>query len=128
MPRINASSTSRVIRSFALLQILLLTSACFGQSGSANKSAIINGTWVLKSIYTTQNAEGPSPSQQRKLLGTTIVLDAHSLKACGQSVPIKTIKVIHVSSADFLANTRARFSEVVIEASHDWIICEALKS
>jgi hypothetical protein len=78
---------------------------------------MVYGTWILKSIYPTQNVEGPSPAQQKKLLGTAIVLNASTLKACGQSVPVKTIKVNQVSSTDFLEDNRVRFSEVGVEGA-----------
>jgi len=116
MPRINASPTFRTsLNAFLLLLILLSTSACSGQNETANEPATIYGTWILKSIYPTQNVEGPSPAQQKKLLGTAIVLNASTLKACGQSVPVKTIKVNQVSSTDFLEDNRVRFSEVGVE-------------
>lgn len=116
MPRIDAKPIFRSsLNAILLLLILLATSACFGQNEAANESATIYGMWILKSIYPTQNVEGPSPAQQKKLLGTAIVLDASTLKACGQSVPVKTIKVNQVSSADFLQDNRVRFSEVGVE-------------
>ena len=116
MPRIDAKPIFRTsLNAILLLLILLSTSACFGQNEAANESATIYGTWILKSIYPTQNVEGPSPAQQKKLLGTAIVLDASTLKACGQSVPVKTIKVNQVSSNDFLQDNRVRFSEVGVE-------------
>lgn len=117
MQRTNYLTTLRsLLNTFALLLIVVWTSSCFSQSRSADESHIVIGTWLIKSIYTTQNVEGPNPSQQKKLLGTTVILDAHSLSACGQSVPVKSIKVNQISSTDFLANTRARFSEVGVEA------------
>jgi len=116
MPRIDAKPIFRTsLNAVLLLLILLSTSACFCQNEAANQSATVYGTWILKSIYPTQNVEGPSPAQQKKLLGTTIVLDASTLKACGQSVPVKTIKVNQVSSTDFLQDNRVRFSEVGVE-------------
>jgi hypothetical protein len=119
MPRIDASPTFRTsLNAFLLMLVLLSASVCSGQSEKGNESAKAYGTWVLKSIYPTQNIEGPSPSQQNKLLGTTIVLNANTLKACGQSVPVKTIKVNQVSSTDFLDNTRVRFSEVGVKAKN----------
>ena len=119
MPRIDVSPTLRApLNAFLWLLILLLASACSGQGGTANGSTIVNGTWILKSIYPTQNVEGPSPAQQKKLLGTTIVLNASTLKACGQSVPVKTIKVKQVSSTDFLEDNRVRFSEVGVEGEN----------
>jgi hypothetical protein len=115
MPRINFRFTIRKsLESLALLLIALLASACVSQSTPVDASHIVSGTWVLKSIYTTQNVEGPSPSQQKKLLGSTIIFGSRSLKACGQSVPITSVEVYQVSGADFLANTRVRFGEVGI--------------
>lgn len=118
MPRIDVSRTFRAsLNTFLLLLFLLSASACSGQNKTANESTMIYGTWILKSIYPTQNVEGPSPAQQKKLLGTAIVLNASTLKACGQSVPIKTIKVNQVSSTDFLEDNRVRFSEVGVEGA-----------
>lgn len=116
MPRIDAVSTLRApLNAFLLFLILLPTSACSGQNGTANRLTTVNGTWILKSIYPTQNVEGPSPAQQKKLLGTTVILNDSTLKACGQSVPVKTIKVNQVSSTNFLEDNRVRFSEVGVE-------------
>lgn len=116
MPRIRSLSTiHRPLTLYALLLNVLSISVCLSQSGTVDKSHVVRGTWVLKSIYSTQNVEGPSVSQQKKLLGTTIILNTDSLEACGQSVPINSVKVNQISSADFLANTRARFSEVGIK-------------
>lgn len=118
MPRIDAApSFRRSINAFLLLLILLSASVCSAQNETANESTMVYGTWILKSIYPTQNVEGPSPAQQKKLLGTTIVLNASTLKACGQSVPVKTIKVNQVSSTDFLEDNRVRFSEVGVEGA-----------
>ena len=97
-----------------LLLFVLCAYSCLSQSGSIRKCHIINGTWVLTSIYPTSNVEGPSPSEQKKLLGTSIVLNADSLEACGQSAPVKSIRASQVSSDHFLSNTRVRFVEVGI--------------
>ena len=105
------------LHAFLLLLISLLASLCSAQIDTANGSTMVYGTWILKSIYPTQNVEGPSPAQQKKLIGTTIVLNASTLKACDQSVPVKTIKVNQVSSADFLENNRIRFSEVGVRGA-----------
>jgi hypothetical protein len=118
MPRIKASPTLRAsLNAFLLLLSLLPASVCSGQNGTANGSTMVYGTWILKSIYPTQNVEGPSRAQQKKLLGTTVVLNASALEACGQSVPVKTVEVNQVSSADFLENNRVRFSEVGVEGA-----------
>lgn len=118
MPRISTSPIFRPsLNAFLLLITLLSVSVCSGQNETANEPTMVYGTWILKSMYRTQNVEGPSPAQQKKLLGTTIVLNASTLKACGQSVPVKTIKVNQISSTDFIDETRARFSEVGVEAA-----------
>jgi hypothetical protein len=103
----------KTLEPFVLLLLVLLSSACFSQSTPADVSHI-SGTWMIKSIYTTSNVEGPNPLQQKKLLGSTIVLDSRSLKACGQLVPITSVEVYAVTGAEFLANTRVRFEEVGI--------------
>jgi hypothetical protein len=115
MPRINFRSTIRRSPApHALLLIALLASACVSQSTPVDASHIVGRTWVLKSIYMTNNVEGPSPSQQKKLLGSAIIFGSRSLKACGQAVPIKSVEVHQVAGIDFLANTRVRFGEVGI--------------
>lgn len=118
MPRIDAQPNTRAsLNAFILMLIFLSMSVCYGQNDMANKSTMVYGTWILKSIYPTKNIQGPSPAQQKKLLGTTIVLNSTTLKACGQSVPVKTIKFNQVSSADFLEDNRVSFSEVGIEGT-----------
>jgi hypothetical protein len=114
MPHINFRSTiRRTLELFAPLLVALLSSACFSQSTPVD-ALHISGTWMIKSIYTTPNVEGPNLFQQKKLLDSTIVLDSRSLKACGQSVPITSVEVYQVTGADFLANTQVRFEEVGI--------------
>ncbi|GLQ97276.1 hypothetical protein GCM10007863_16960 [Dyella mobilis] len=78
---------------------------------------LVRGTWVLKSIYKTQNVQGPGVSEQEKLLGTTVSVSGSVLSSCGQSVPVKSIKVLEISPDDFLTDTRTRFNEVGVDAS-----------
>lgn len=99
-----------------LLLFVFCAGSCVSQSNSVSQWHMIAGTWMLTEIYQTSNVEGPSPSEQKKLLGTHIVLNAGSLEACGQSVPVKSIRASQVSSDDFLFNTHARFVEVGIKA------------
>jgi hypothetical protein len=107
----------RWVRQCALLLLIAsVSSACHGQSSSGDAKHIIQGTWVIKSIYTTQNVEGPNPSQQKKLVGSQVIVGTQSLHACGQSVPIRSIEVHQVSPDDFLTDTRVRFSEVEIHS------------
>ncbi len=118
MPRIDVSPKfSTLINSFILFPILLSVSVCSAQNEVVTEPTMIYGAWVLKSIYPTQNIQGPSPAQQKKLLGTTIVLNAKTLKACGQSVPVKTIKVNHISASEFLGDNHVRFSEVGVKGA-----------
>jgi hypothetical protein len=97
----------------AFLTIIPIAHAQRAQSEAA---PVIRATWVIKSIYRTRNIEGPSPAEQKKLIGSKIVYSDQSLESCGQSVPITSIDEYRVDSADFLANTRVRFSEVEIDA------------
>jgi hypothetical protein len=76
----------------------------------------IRGTWVIKSIYHTDNIEGPSPDEQKKLIGSEVEYGDRSLESCGQSVPITRVEEHRVDAAKFLADTRVRFSEVEINA------------
>ena len=122
MQRINLRFRTSVTV-FVLLLLTLCITTCLGQDSSLEQDSsmkqlnLIKGTWVLKSIYQTQNVEGPSVSEQKKLLGTSITLDGGVLKACGQSVPVKSITVIEVSSDDFLTNTLARFNDVGVDTT-----------
>jgi hypothetical protein len=79
---------------------------------------MITGTWWLTSVIQTPNVQGPSGAEQRKLLGTSIVLIPKSLEACGQSVPIKSISSTRVSPDEFLSNTLARFTQFRINAPY----------
>jgi hypothetical protein len=97
-----------------LLVFTFCVRSCISQSDSISQWHIIRGRWMLTSIYPTSNVEGPSRSEQKKLLGTSIILNAGSLEACGQSAPVKSIKASRVSSDDFLSNTNVRFAEVGI--------------
>jgi hypothetical protein len=105
----------RSLRPFVLLITLLVTCSCFCQDGLTGEARILSGTWVLKSIYPTQNVEGPSRSQQRSLLGSSIILKTHSLEACGESIPITSVKTSEIGPSDFLEHTRGRFIEIGIE-------------
>jgi hypothetical protein len=114
MRRLLNSILSTSIHCAPLLLFALCARYCVSQSDSISQWHIISGTWVLTSIYPTSNVEGPSPSEQKKLLGTSIILNADSLEACGQSAPVKSIRASQVSSVQFLSNTRVRFAEVGI--------------
>jgi len=78
--------------------------ACMGQAGSASKEDVIRGTWTLNSVYPTPNVQGPDVMQQRKLLRSQIIIDANSIKSCGQSAKITSTDVKKVSADEFLAD------------------------
>ena len=113
-PRLTSILKTPFARCAMVLLPVLCASASVSQGDSIQQWHAISGTWLLTSIYRTSNVEGPSPSEQKKLLGTSIILSAGSLEACGQSVPIKSIRANQVSSDDFLSNTKVRFAEVRI--------------
>jgi hypothetical protein len=96
--------------------LVILISMAHSQKSHSDAASAIRGTWVIKSIYRTQNIQGPSPAEQKKLIGSRIVYSDRSLQSCGQSVAITSTDRFQVDSADFLANTRVRFSEVEIDA------------
>ena len=109
---------ARLFRNKMMLISLLLTaiSMAHSQKFQSDSPSAIRGTWVIKSIYRTHNIEGPSPAEQKKLIGSKIVYSDRSLESCGQSVPITSTEEHQVDSADFLANTKVRFSEVEIDS------------
>ena len=110
---------TRTFRNRAVLTplFLALMVTARAQNTQSDAASVIRGTWVIKSIYLTQNVEGPSPTEQKKLVGAEIVYSDRILKSCGQSVPIASIHQHRVDAADFLANTQVRFTEVDINAA-----------
>jgi hypothetical protein len=110
------SHTTRAV--WALNVLVVVGSITYGgQPAHIGMRDQIRGTWILRSIYPTQNVQGPNPSEQRKLLSTQIVIDATSIKACGQSVPIKSTDVKEVSATDFLAENLVPLDSVGIHKS-----------
>ena len=93
-------------------------SMCIGQAAPVNTQGRIRGTWILKSIYPTQNVQGPGPSQQRKLLRSLIVISASSVTACGQSAAITSTDVKEVSASEFLADNLVPLDSVGIRKSN----------
>lgn len=108
---------SGVVLTLSFLAFMLSAHAQNAQRDAVSAAGAIRGTWVIKSIYHTQNVQGPSPAQQKKLVGSEIVYGDRILKSCGQSVPISSIRQHRVDSADFLANTLVQFTEVEIKVS-----------
>jgi hypothetical protein len=97
------------------LSLLVLTVMAHAQQHRTDASAI-RGRWVITAIYHTQ-VEGPSPAEQKKLIGSEIVYSDRSLKSCGQSVAITSVNQNRVDADEFLADTRVRFTDVGINAS-----------
>jgi hypothetical protein len=109
------SSAFRTMMTFAISSLALI-SITHAQQPQTVAIHAIRGRWLIASIYHTQNVEGPSPAEQKKLIGSEIVYRTRSFKACGQSVPITSINTNRIDSGEFLANTRVRFNEVGIAA------------
>lgn len=101
----------------AMLSFLLLGAIARAKQARTGAADEIRGTWVITSIYNTQNVQGPSPDEQKKLIGSEIVYSDRSLKSCGQSVAITSVDQNRVDASHFLANTLVRFKEVQIYAS-----------
>jgi hypothetical protein len=108
---------NRAVLMSLFLSFMPIAHAQNGQRDAENAANAIRGTWVIKSIYRTQNVQGPTPAQQKKLIRSEIVYSDRTLKSCGQSVPISAIRQDRVDSAEFLATTRVRFTEVDIHAA-----------
>src|SRR5947209_8514840 len=94
-----------------------LTPLGSGVSGSAQGPTSIHfrdlsGKWVLASIYRTSNVQGPSNSEAKRLLGTSIVFRANKMSSCGVNVPIARIVERKLSQEDLLQDARVRFSEL----------------
>lgn len=104
---------NRVVLTSLILAFMFTARA---QNAQSDAASAIRGAWVIKSIYRTHNVEGPSPTEQKKLVGSEIVYSNRILKSCGQSVPIASINQRRIDAVDFLANTRVRFTEVDINA------------
>jgi len=65
----------------------------------------------------SEDVEGPSPAEQKRLIGSEIVYGDRSLRSCGQSVAITSVNHNRVDADRFLADTRVRFTDVGINAS-----------
>src|ERR1700733_5610262 len=96
--------------------LLIFISMAHSQKSQSDAASAIRGSWVIESIYRTPNIQGSSPAEQKKLVGSRIAYSDRTLESCGQSVPITSTDEYQVDSADFLANTLVRFSDVEIDA------------
>jgi hypothetical protein len=109
---------ARLFRNNAALvySSLIFISMAHSQKSQSDDASAIRGSWVIESIYRTPNIQGPSPAEQKKLVGSRITYGDRTLESCGQSVPITSTDEFQVDSADFLANTLVRFSDVEVDA------------
>ena len=103
-------------RHLALLVLVAALSSSlklsFSQVPSVKSPAALRGTWILKSIYKTQNPQGPSGEEQRQLLKSRVTYRARTISACGIEIPITAMKDSLLSQEEFLAGTNVRFQEV----------------
>jgi hypothetical protein len=97
--------------------LLAFTLAAHAQEAQKDAPTGMKGIWIIKSIYQTQNVQGPSPTEQKQLVGSEVVYGDRTLTSCGQSVPITSVNQHRVVSAEFLANNNVRFSEVDIHTA-----------
>jgi hypothetical protein len=113
----------RVLQSLFLIMSSIAGSNCYCQDIQTNRLKDVVGTWLLKSVVRAPNIEGPSESEQNKLLGTYVFISNDVIKSCDQSAKIQSVKVSRVSSADFRDQTEASFNDLGIkEASIEAIV------
>ena len=87
----------------------------FGQNGKEVSISELAGTWTLTAIYKTANPQGPSPSEQKRLLGAHIIYSAQKLTSCGASVEVETVERRRVSREDLLDGWHVRFSDLRLQ-------------
>lgn len=97
---------------FATVTLLVPGVPSMGQSATEVHYADLVGTWTLISIYRTSNVQGPSDSEAKRLLGTHIVYNVHTISSCGADNPIAAVKEKKLSPEDLLFDARIRFPEL----------------
>ena len=110
-------SGSRFLLSLVAMAFLVAATNVPGQRSISDKRSLIEGTWVLKSIYKTQNATGVDGDQQRALLNSRISYKSGSLTSCKQSVPITVVDVNERSTKNLFADTNVGADELNLSGS-----------
>lgn len=96
-----------------LASLVLICATCSsGQHPAPEKQSPIKGTWVLKSIYKTQNATGIDGAQQKELLNSRVTYTSSSLNSCKQSTPITFVEINERSTKDLFADTNVGADEL----------------
>lgn len=99
------------------LMFFISATCVSGQDSTSDKRSLIKGTWVLKSIYKTQNATGIDGPQQRALLNSHISYTSDSLASCKQSVPITSVDINERSTEDLFADTNVGADELKLSSA-----------
>lgn len=106
----------RFLSSLVALMFLIAATSGSGQD-SFSKRSPIEGVWILKSIYKTQNATGVDGPQQKSLLNSRISYKSNSLTSCKQSVPIATVEINERSTRDLFADTNVGADELKLSGA-----------
>lgn len=72
------------------------------------------GSWRLVKVYRISNIYGLHPSEQREILGTTVIFRANSLTSCEQSVNITSVVSSRVSPDELLEQYFTTFKSLGI--------------
>jgi hypothetical protein len=91
-----------------------LAISSLGEDHASKEFKSLQGTWQLTSIYQTSNIQAIDSAQQQKLLHSRISYNAHSLRACGESVGIVSVESRRLSPKEFFAGYYVNFDEVGI--------------
>jgi|GEM_PF-4953319 len=102
----------RFLLSLIALMFLIAATSVSGQNSTSDKRSLIEGVWILKSIYKTQNATGVDGPQQESLLNSRVSYKSNSLTSCKQSVPITTVEINERSTKNLFADTNVGADEL----------------
>jgi len=90
--------------------------ACASSAAKAEFPKEILGEWIIESIIQTDAIQGPSLSQQQKLLGSTIEYKENSMKSCwSDPVPITNYEKKKLNANDFLSENKIPLGSLRIQ-------------
>lgn len=105
---------------YCLFLIFILQLSCVASGAGHGQRRVISlppnllGAWELSSIISTSNAQGPSGTEQKALLGTPVVYKTTSLHACDSAVSIYAVETKQVSANEFLYENSVSFENLGI--------------
>ena len=104
------------------IKVSLIFFSCLSMLACASSAAGVEfpnqilGEWVIESIIQTDAIQGPSLSQQKKLLGSTIEYQENSMKACwSEAVPITSYEKKKLNANDFLSENKVPLGSLGIQ-------------